>query len=51
MIQIAQMSYDGVFDSAVLCAKIGQGIASLIAGIMSKDYKTRQIRTSAGIRE
>ncbi|MCM1088913.1 MAG: beta-glucoside-specific PTS transporter subunit IIABC [Muribaculaceae bacterium] len=47
--QMAQMGYDGVFGPAVLCANIGQGTASLITGLLSKDSKTRQVGASAGI--
>ncbi|MBR0420760.1 MAG: PTS glucose transporter subunit IIA [Erysipelotrichaceae bacterium] len=47
--QMAQMGYDGIFGPGVLCANIGQGTASLITGLLSKDSKTRQIGTSAGI--
>ena len=47
--QMAQMGYDGIFGPGVLCANIGQGTASLVTGLLSKDSKTRQIGTSAGI--
>ncbi|MBT9777357.1 PTS beta-glucoside transporter subunit EIIBCA [Clostridium sp. MCC353] len=47
--QMAQMGYDAVFGPGVLCANIGQGTAALVVGILSKDSKTKQIGTSAGI--
>ena len=47
--QMAQMGYDGVFGPAVVCANIGQGTASLVTGLLSKDAKTRQVGVSAGI--
>lgn len=47
--QMAQMGYDAIFGPGVLCANIGQGTAALVVGIMSKDSKTKQIGTSAGI--
>ena len=47
--QMAQMGYDGVFGPAVVCANIGQGTASMVTGLLSKDSKTRQIGVSAGI--
>lgn len=47
--QLASMGYDSVFGPGVLCANIGQAIASLMVGLVSKDQKTKQIGTSAGI--
>ncbi len=47
--QMAQMGYDAIFGPGVLCANIGQGTAALVVGILSKDSKTKQIGTSAGI--
>ena len=47
--QMSQMGYDGIFGPGVLCANIGQGTASLVSGLISKDSKTRQIGISAGI--
>lgn len=47
--QMAQMGYDGIFGPGVLCANIGQGTAALVTGLLSKDIKTKQIGTSAGI--
>lgn len=47
--QMSQMGYDGIFGPGVLCANIGQGTAALVAGLISKDSKTRQIGVSAGI--
>ena len=47
--QLASMGYDAVFGPGVLCANIGQGIASLVCGLTSHDEKTREIGTSAGI--
>lgn len=48
-IQLSQMGYDSVFGPGVLLANVGQGMASLVVGLMSKDLKTKQIGTSAGI--
>lgn len=47
--QMAQMGYDGIFGPGVLCANIGQGTAALVTGLLSKDSRTKQIGTSAGI--
>lgn len=47
--QLASMGYDAIFGPGVLCANIGQGIASLVCGLVSRDPKTREIGTSAGI--
>lgn len=47
--QMAQMGYDAIFGPGVLCANIGQGTAALVVGLFSKDNKTKQIATSAGI--
>lgn len=47
--QMAQMGYDAIFGPAVVCANVAQGTSSLITGVLSKDEKTRQIGTSAGI--
>jgi len=47
--QLAQMGYDAIFGPGVLVANIGQGTASLVVGLLSKDSKTKQIGTSAGI--
>ena len=47
--QMADMGYDGIFGPGVLCANIGQGTASLVTGLLSKDSKTRQIGLSAGV--
>lgn len=47
--QMAQMGYDAIFGPGVLCANIGQGTSALITGLLSKDAKTKQIGTSAGI--
>lgn len=47
--QMAQMGYDAIFGPGVLCANIGQGTAALVTGLLSKDSKTKQIGTSAGI--
>jgi len=47
--QLASMGYDAIFGPGVLCANIGQGVASLVVGLVSKDEKTKQIGTSAGI--
>lgn len=48
-IQLSQMGYDSIFGPGVLLANVGQGTASLIVGLLSKDTKTKQIGTSAGI--
>ncbi|OTN76371.1 hypothetical protein A5886_001448 [Enterococcus sp. 8G7_MSG3316] len=48
-IQLSQMGYDSIFGPGVLLANVGQGTASLIVGLLSKDLKTKQIGTSAGI--
>ncbi len=47
--QMAQMGYDGVFGPAVVCANVGQGTASLVTGLLSKDSRSKQIGISAGI--
>ena len=47
--QMADMGYDGIFGPGVLCANIAQGTASLVAGILSKDSKDKQVGISAGI--
>lgn len=47
--QLSQMGYDAIFGPGVLCANIGQGTAALVVGLMSKDNKTKQLATSAGI--
>ena len=47
--QMATMGYDAIFGPGVLCANIGQGTSSLVTGFLSKDAKTKQIATSAGI--
>nr|WP_314466514.1 PTS transporter subunit EIIC [uncultured Clostridium sp.] len=47
--QLAQMGYDAIFGPGVLVANIGQGTAALVVGLLSKDSKTKQIGTSAGI--
>lgn len=47
--QMAQMGYDAIFGPGVLCANIGQGTATFIVGLLSKDKKEKQIATSAGI--
>lgn len=47
--QMAQMGYDAIFGPGVLCANIGQGTSAFITGLLSKDTKTKQIGTSAGI--
>ncbi len=49
VMQMSQMGYDGVFGPAALLANIGQGTASLVAGLLSKDSKTKQIGVAAGI--
>lgn len=48
-IQLSQMGYDSIFGPGVLLANVGQGTASLVVGLLSKDTKTKQIGTSAGI--
>ena len=47
--QMAQMGYDAIFGPGVLCANIGQGTATFIVGLLTKDKKEKQIATSAGI--
>lgn len=47
--QMSQMGYDGIFGPGVLCANIGQGMASLVSGLTSKNNRTRQIGISSGI--
>ena len=47
--QLSQMGFDAIFGPGVLCANIGQGVAALVAGFLSKDSNTKQIGTSAGI--
>lgn len=49
IMQLSQMGYDAVFGPGVLCSNVAQGTASLVAGLVSKDSKTKQIGTSAGI--
>ncbi len=49
IMQMASLGYDSIFGPGVLCANIGQGTSSLVTGILSKDTKTKQIATSAGI--
>lgn len=48
-IQLSQMGYDSIFGPGVLLANVGQGVASLVVGLLSEDLKTKQIGTSAGI--
>ncbi|WP_323088061.1 hypothetical protein [Allobaculum sp. JKK-2023] len=38
--QMSQMGYDGIFGPGVLCANIGQGMASLVSGLTSKNNRT-----------
>lgn len=47
--QMSSMGYDGIFGPGVLCANIGQGTASLVVGLMSKDQETKQVGISSGI--
>ncbi|MEY8462072.1 beta-glucoside-specific PTS transporter subunit IIABC [Streptococcus merionis] len=47
--QMAQMGFDSIFGPGVLCANIGQGTASFVIGLLSKDEKEKQIATSSGI--
>jgi PTS system beta-glucosides-specific IIC component len=48
-IQLSQMGYDSVFGPGVLLANIGQGIAAIMVGTLSKDSKTKQIGASTGV--
>lgn len=47
--QMSSMGYDGIFGPGVLCANIGQGTASFVVGLMSKDQETKQVGISSGI--
>ncbi|WP_265457001.1 beta-glucoside-specific PTS transporter subunit IIABC [Enterococcus sp. HY326] len=48
-VSLAQLGYDAVFGPGVLVANVGQGTATLMVGLLSKNSKTKQIATSAGI--
>lgn len=48
-ISLAQLGYDAVFGPGVLVANVGQSTAALVVGLLSKDSKTKQLGTSAGI--
>lgn len=49
LMQLAQMGYDSIWGPGIVCSNIAIGTATLIVGLASKNAKTKQIGTSAGI--
>lgn len=46
---IMQLGYDAIWGPGIVCSNIAQGVAALVASVMTKDAKTRQIGIPSGI--
>ncbi|RDU24153.1 beta-glucoside-specific PTS transporter subunit IIABC [Anaerosacchariphilus polymeriproducens] len=49
VMQMANLGYDSIFGPGCVCSNIAQGTAAFVVSIRTKDKKTKQIATSAGI--
>jgi PTS system beta-glucosides-specific IIC component len=49
VMQMSNLGYDSIFGPGALCSNIAQGTAAFVVSLRTKDAKTRQIATSAGI--
>jgi len=49
VMQMSNLGYDSIFGPGALCSNIAQGTASFVVSLRTKDAKTKQLATSAGI--
>lgn len=49
IMQMTNLGYDSIFGPGALCSNIAQGTAAFVVSLRTKDAKTKQIATSAGI--
>ncbi|MDR3594377.1 beta-glucoside-specific PTS transporter subunit IIABC [Clostridium sp.] len=49
VMQMSNLGYDSIFGPGCVCSNIAQGTAAFVVSLRTKDSKTKQIATSAGI--
>ncbi|WP_026889758.1 beta-glucoside-specific PTS transporter subunit IIABC [Clostridium beijerinckii] len=49
VMQMSNLGYDSIFGPGCLCSNIAQGTAAFVVSLRTKDSKTKQLATSAGI--
>lgn len=49
VMQMSNLGYDSIFGPGALCSNIAQGTAAFVVSLRTKDAKTKQLATSAGI--
>lgn len=49
VMQMSNLGYDSIFGPGCVCSNIAQGTAAFVVSLRTKDIKTKQLATSAGI--
>ncbi|GFZ30159.1 hypothetical protein CSC2_06850 [Clostridium zeae] len=49
VMQMSNLGYDSIFGPGALCSNIAQGTAAFVVSLRTKDSKTKELATTAGI--